>query len=335
VYETGVPYLGKEFEIKLTRRGLHETVYFNFVYSPFRDMDGRIIGVIVVAIDVTEMVQARKALEQNEARLEKDVEKRTEELSRANEALRHSNKELEQFAFVTSHDLQEPLRKIQTFAYRLRERNEQHLDGKSDEYFNKLLNAANRMKTLINDLLNFSRLINSGDFMRVDLNEIRKNVQNDFELIIEEKSATIVSDHLPEIDAIPLQMNQLFTNLIGNALKFSAANRKPVITLSSKILSPNETEQFPALNRNADYIRITFADNGIGFDNAYKERIFEMFQRLNERSLYEGTGIGLALCSRIVANHHGTIYADGSNGAGAAFHVVLPVLQDNPARALP
>ena len=327
VLETGTPVFGNEFEVKISRLGKSETVYINFVYSPFRDMDGRIIGVIVVAIDVTGMVTAKKVLEENEARLEKDVQKRTEELSRINEALRHSNKELEQFAFVTSHDLQEPLRKIQTFAYLLRERNQQKLDEKSDGYFNKLLNAANRMKTLINELLNFSRLINAGDYLKVDLNEIRKNVESDFELTIAEKNVTIKSDDLPEIDAIPLQMNQLFTNLLGNALKFSSSERKPEIIISSRIFTPAETDRFPALAKDAKHLQITFTDNGIGFDNAYKERIFEMFQRLNERSVYEGTGIGLALCSRIVANHHGAIYADGTEGVGATFHVILPLTQ--------
>jgi PAS domain S-box-containing protein len=334
VFETGIPVFGNEFEVKITRHGKFETVYFNFVYSPFRDMDGRIIGVMVVAIDISEMVRAKKVLEENEARLERDVEIRTEELSRANEALRHSNKELEQFAFVTSHDLQEPLRKIQTYALLLQDKNQGKFDERSGEYFSKLLNSSNRMKTLINDLLNFSRLISSGDFLKVDLNDIERNVESDFELVIAEKGATIKSDELPAIETIPLQMNQLFTNLIGNALKFSSVDRKPVITITSKILSARETERFPVLDKNVRHVQITFADNGIGFDNTYTERIFEMFQRLNERSLYEGTGIGLALCSRIVANHHGTIYADGQEGEGAAFHVILPVSQTGSRRVM-
>ncbi|GAA4755889.1 ATP-binding protein [Flavisolibacter ginsenosidimutans] len=328
VYTSGVPFYGNEFEVTLLRKGKLEKVFFNFAYTPMLEIDGTIGGVMVVAVDVTEMILARKVLEQNEARLEGEVQKRTEELQEINEALERSNKELEQYAFVTSHDLQEPLRKIQTFATLLYERNAEKLDEKSVQHYEKVVQAARRMSTLINDLLNFSRLTKLEQFVPVDLNEIFKNVTHDFELVIQEKNVVIRAAELPVVEAIPLQMNQLFGNLLSNAIKFSATDQTPEIRIEAAALSPAEKEQHLSLFPDKDFIKISFNDNGIGFDPVYSEKIFEIFQRLHNRAAYEGTGIGLALCARIVANHHGVIFAKGEKEKGASFYVILPLKQN-------
>lgn len=327
VMDTGKPYFGNEFEAELDRNGKKEKFFFNFICTPLREVDNSISGLMVVLMDVTQMVMAKRVMEQNEARLEEEVEKRTQELQKTNEALERSNKELEQYAFVTSHDLQEPLRKIQTFTTMLYEHNKEDLDERSVQHYRKVLHAARRMSDLINDLLEFSRLSRQEQFETVDLNEVLKNVQSDFELLIQSKHAAINIDVLPQVETNPLQMNQLFGNLMSNALKFSAEGRKCEITIRSEKPSANQLEQFNQLKKDTEYVLIIFSDNGIGFDPAYKQKIFEIFQRLNDRGTYEGTGIGLALCARIVANHHGVIYAEGKEGQGASFHIILPVKQ--------
>jgi signal transduction histidine kinase len=161
-------------------------------------------------------------------------------------------------------------------------------------------------------------------FEKVDLNKITDAITNDFELLIEQKQAVIEYHDLPVIEAIPLQMSQLFSNMLSNALKFSKTGVKPVITITSKQLSSNEVKLIPDLDPNKLYYKIVFKDNGIGFRSEHGEQIFNIFQRLHRKSEYEGTGIGLAMCKKIAKNHNGDVNADGTSEKGAVFNIILP-----------
>lgn len=253
-------------------------------------------------------------LQHSAEELEKKVEERTAELLR-------KNSELEQFAYIASHDLQEPLRKIRTFSELLQK--SLQTGAPANNYFEKIQSSAARMTQLIKDVLDYSRLSNMEEqFVATDLNSILQQVKTDFELLIEQKQAVIKDNNLPVIKGIPLQLQQLFTNLIGNSLKFS--EKQPVITITGTPLSESEIPFYPGLKPEVPYIKLEFSDNGIGFEQQFSERIFAIFQRLNERRVYAGTGIGLALCKKIVENHHGTIKANGRPNEGAVFTVILP-----------
>lgn len=272
----------------------------------------RLLGTL---LDITEQKEAKD-------KLENMVLARTSELVTSNAALEKSNHELEQFAYIASHDLQEPLRKIQTFADMVKE----NLDDKvlTAKYFNKIYTSAKRMSILINDVLNYSRLSKTGEqFETTDLNKILNDVLSDYELLIEQKKAIITHTDLPTIKGIPLQLHQLFANLISNSLKFSEVN--PQIAISSRVLSPEEVRKYPHLIEDRDYIQLTFTDNGIGFEQQHADQIFIIFQRLNNQRTYSGTGIGLALCKKIVDHHYGIITAQSEPGEGATFTVILPV----------
>ncbi len=246
--------------------------------------------------------------------LEKKVEERTAELVR-------KNSELEQFAYIASHDLQEPLRKIRTFSDLLQKSLQN--GAPVNNYFDKIQSSAERMTQLINDVLNYSRLSNRDEqFVDIDLNIILQQVKGDFDLLIEQKQAIIKDSCLPVVKGISSQLQQLFINLIGNSLKFS--DKQPLITIKGSVITETERALYPELRDNMPYVRLEFADNGIGFEPQFSEKIFTIFQRLNERRLYDGTGIGLALCKKIVENHHGVIRAVGKPNEGATFIVVLP-----------
>ena len=325
VFNTGTPFIGHEFKLMLEdEHAVQREKYFDFAFSPMYELNGEIISVIGIGTDCTEKVKAREKLLENEERLQQEVEQRTLDLKKTNEALARSNRDLEQYAFVTSHDLQEPLRKIQTFANQLYRLHKDRFDEKSHLYFSKMMSASKRMSTLINDLLYFSRLAHDEKFVLTNLNHILEDVVNDFELLIEQKDATIQSEPLPVIEAIPFQMNQLFSNLLSNALKFTNPERKPQIYIASSVATPEELAGAGLLPSGKTWYKILFRDNGIGFHPRYSEKIFEVFQRLHDRGSYEGTGMGLAMCSRIVSNHHGVIYAHGEEGQGAAFYLLLP-----------
>lgn len=276
---------------------------------------------ILLAIeDITEHKQMQQELE-------KLVEKRTADLQQTNRELERSNGELKQFAYVASHDLQEPLRKIMTFSDRLQLQFSNQLPEKGKGYIEKITRSTQRMNKLINDLLDFSKASpKNGTFKKTDLNIIIKNVMSDFEEIIKEKQATIKIKPLPVIQAIPVQMEQLFHNLISNALKFTDKKRKPVISITTLPFNKNQIRRFPRLNPNTAHCEIIVQDNGIGFNAAYSEQIFVIFQRLDDNQEFPGTGIGLALCRKIMDNHDGEIYAKSEENKGAAFHIILPVL---------
>lgn len=242
-----------------------------------------------------------------------------ERLAQANDDLEHraaelarSNAELEQFASIASHDLQEPLRKVQTFAGQLATHEASGLTEKGQDYLRRMTSAAARMQVLIEDLLKFSRVSTQGrDFVPVDLGSVARQVLDDLEVTVRDAGAEVQVDELPTLAADPLQMRQLLQNLISNALKFRRAD----VPLRVRITA----------QQSGRWAQITVADNGIGFESQYGARIFMVFERLHGAGTYPGTGIGLALCRRIVERHGGSIAAEGRPGAGAVFTVRLPV----------
>ncbi len=247
-----------------------------------------------------------------------------EELADANDRLTHSNEELEQYAYVASHDLQEPLRKIRVFSGLLADQTD--LSESNRRLVEKINRSSERMSMLIENLLDFSRLLNSEELLQpVDLGEICQLVVIDFELSITEKGAVVQVGTLPVIEAVALQMNQLFYNLLSNALKFTKPGRAPVINIAARLIDREEAKKYIAHpDRQCNYYHLTFSDNGIGLEKKYNEHIFEMFKRLHGREVFPGTGIGLTLCRRIVANQRGHLYVTSVPGEGTTFHVILP-----------
>jgi signal transduction histidine kinase len=262
-----------------------------------------------------EQIQKRDAeLEAHRRRLEQEVAERTAELKRSNDAL-------QQFAYIASHDLQEPLRKVAAFGDRLKTKFSGVLDAQGRDYLERMQAAAGRMSTLITDLLAYSRITTKAQpIVPIDLAGVVREVLSDLEVRLEQTGGRVEVGDLPLIDADPLQMRQLFQNLIGNGLKFHKPGEAPVLKVSGRIVSgrPDDREAGALLE-------ITVEDNGIGFDEKYLDRIFEVFQRLHGRSEYDGTGIGLAVCRKIVERHRGTITAKSAPGRGSAFIVTLPV----------
>ncbi|MCM3873933.1 MAG: ATP-binding protein [Pyrinomonadaceae bacterium] len=242
--------------------------------------------------------------------------------------LERSNHELQDFAQVASHDLQEPLRKIMAFGGRIESKAGESLDPQCRDYLRRMLNAATRMQSLITDLMTFSRVETKAQpFVKTDLSQIAREVSTDLETRIEQSGARIEIEELPTIDADPLQMRQLLQNLIGNSLKYFQAGVPPVVRVYSQKLDVSNPKSMveSALARKLCQILVT--DNGIGFDEKYLDRIFTVFQRLHKKADYEGTGVGLAICRKIVDRHGGTITARSSPGQGATFVVTMPIQQ--------
>ena len=304
------------------RRHDGEYRWVSEVGAPRVSPEGIFEGYIGTCIDVHEQRMTKEELE-------KLVAERTKMLSNAVNNLETSNQNLEEFAYVASHDLQEPLRKIQSFANRLQQKNTADLTQETKLYLSKITNASNRMSRLVGDLLHYSRLKNTeGAVELTDLNEILRNVLADFDLTIQQKNAVIKLDVLPQIPAIPTRMYQLFHNLVSNSLKFAKAHTPPEIEINAKKLSEDEKLQYSSLNKDESYTLITFSDNGIGFQQEFAEKIFNVFQRLNGTNDYEGTGIGLAICRKIVLNHNGLIFADSKEDEGTLFTILLPLAND-------
>ena len=361
VFTTGVEYKATEDQVNLVVDGRLQTFYFNFSFKALLNEHGEVYGVINTATDVTGLVVARQQLKATEKSLliaiearkaielglEEQVQERTEELQTTTEELQatneelvatneelqeanlllyQSNSELEQFAYVASHDLQEPLRKIRLYSGML-----QTLYGMPEAgrpTLSKVILSAERMSSLIKDLLAFSRLVKGEQSLgQVPLGQILANVINDFELLIAEKQADVEAEELPLIEAEPLQMNQLFYNLLGNALKFSRQDVAPVIRIYYRWLQASELSKYNNLKEGMRYCEIIFADNGIGFNNKYAEQIFEVFKRLHTREEYPGSGIGLALCRKIVQNHGGLLYASSEENKGTLIYLILPEKQ--------
>jgi len=246
------------------------------------------------------------------------------ELQERNRELEKSNKELASFNHVASHDLQEPLRKIQTFISRVSDADKAVMSESAKNYIHKIESSAKRMRVLIDDLLLFSRTnTTKKEFIKMNLNELLDNAESELAEIIEEKKAVIRSEKLPKLSVIPYQIEQLFINLIGNSLKYSRPGVEPEISILSEKVS---SADYPEILEQSvkKFHKITFTDNGMGFDPQFKETIFILFQRLHSKTDYPGTGIGLAICKKIVENHKGHITADSILGKGSSFTVYLP-----------
>ena len=244
-------------------------------------------------------------------------------LENRTDALERSNQELQEFVYAAAHDLQEPLRKVQAFGDRLMGRYSDALDERGIDYLSRMRDASGRMQTLINDLLTYSRVTTKAKpFMEVDLNEVAQEVVSDLEIRLEETNGRVEIGQLPTIEADRTQIRQLLQNLMGNALKFGRLEEPPVVTISGRIVHAAASSDDP---QPRELCEIVVEDNGIGFEDAYKEQIFAIFNRLHGRTEYEGTGLGLAVCRKIVQRHGGVISAESTLGRGSTFSVTLPV----------
>jgi len=274
---------------------------------------GEVIGFSKVTHDLTEKKNADDLMKLKSAELEqKNIE------------LDKMNKELQSFAYISSHDLQEPLRKIQTFASRIVDKEKDNLSEQGNELFHRMQSSAERMQSLIDDLLAYSRTHTAEQsFKNVNLKTLIEDITQDLKEEIEQKKATIQTKNLCEIQVIPFQIQQVFYNLFGNSLKFSKPEQPLNITIECEIIKGN-TLEIENIDANTTYCHIKFADNGIGFDQQYSAKIFKLFQRLFSRNEYNGTGIGLAIVKRIIDNHKGVITANGEEGKGATFDIYLP-----------
>ena len=246
-----------------------------------------------------------------------------QKLKEKNEELKRTNEELESFNRVASHDLQEPIRKIQMFISRIADADLDNLSDKSKSYFDKIISSSDRMRMLIKYLLSYSRINKTKkDFVFVNLTDILEKVQEDLEARIKESGVEITVDNLPNLNAVPFQMEQLFNNLLSNAIKYRAIEDPKVVIDCKKLKRSEIPDDF--VKKSKSYYRISVLDNGIGFDQEHSEKIFELFQRLHQKNEYSGTGIGLAICKKIVENHNGHIIAESKPGKGASFCVYLP-----------
>ncbi|AWG22010.1 hypothetical protein FFWV33_11030 [Flavobacterium faecale] len=285
---------------------------------PQRDADGKITMWVGTSTDIQD-----QKMFTNE--LEKQVLQRTKELNLKNDALEKMNKELQSFAYISSHDLQEPLRKIQIFATLINEREAHNLSENGKDKFRRMQNAANRMQNLIQDLLAYSRTsIQEIKFEKTKLSIIIDEVKEDLNEELLQKEAIITVDNDIDFTVIHFQFRQLLFNLISNAIKFTRENVAPQIAIHCEVIS-GETISYPELNKQTKYCHIQVKDNGIGFEEEYNEKIFEVFQRLHGKEKFHGTGIGLAIVKKIVENHNGQITAHGLPNQGATFDIYLPI----------
>lgn len=286
--------------------------------NPKKDAEGNVLLWVGTFTDIHEQKLANEVLESR-------VKERTKELQQINEELESSNMELQQFASVASHDLKEPLRKIHMFSNLIKEKYFGKAEDGALNYIDRIINSSARMTTLVNDLLSFSRLSVNHLFRSTSLNQLMNDILADLELVIQEKQAVVQVGELPDIEAVPGQMRQVFQNILSNALKFSKKNERPVIKITSEIVADKSIDS-PA-SPDGNYCRISITDNGIGFDEQYREKIFTIFQRLHTKEKYEGTGIGLAITKKIIDKHNGLITANSTENKGSNFIIVLPVAQ--------
>lgn len=274
-----------------------------------RDKKGTVEKVLGTTRDITKLRE-----------YEQKLEHKIEELAR-------SNRDLEEFAYIASHDLQEPLRKIATFSERLSSKFSEQLGTDGGVYLERMKGASENMRILIDNLLEFSRTTRSEPyFEKIDLDQPLANALKELELKLEETKAIVISENLPRIQAVRSQMQQLFNNLISNAVKFARPGLPPEIQIKGRLLALHEKKKWK-LDGRTNFVEIRVEDNGIGFEKEYEERIFKIFQRLHGKSEYPGSGIGLAICKKIIDHHKGIIYAESERGKGSSFIFILPEKQ--------
>lgn len=329
----------QEFEFSL------KASYGTVILTSLLGLGMVLVGSVMVSRDAARKAHLANELQKNLVLLEERVQQRTAELTQGyalltaevaerrkaeeqanllTDELRRSNRELEQFASVASHDLQEPLRKIQAFGDRLNSKFYDQLSEVGRDYLDRMLASAGRMRSLIDGLLAYSRVTNkTRPFQPVDLSQLAQEVVGDLDARLLQTGGKVVLGDLPTLDADPLLIRQLLQNLLGNALKFRRPEVPPVVQVHSRLQNVNPRGSAPT------HCEITIEDNGIGFEQVYVDRIFELFQRLHGRDEYEGTGMGLAICRKIVDRHNGQITAESSPGNGAKFLIKLPLKQAN------
>lgn len=319
VYKQGKSFKADERPVQLPRKGKLQTIFLNFVYEPLRSGDDSISGVMAVAIDVTDQVIARQKIEESEDVLHRKVLERTAELER-------SNRSLEEFAHAASHDMKEPIRKIHFFTDSLKKSLSSKLSSNEARMFERMENATKRMGMLIDDLLEYSHASYQPHEMEtIDLNEKIQKVLEDLELTIEEKKAVITVEKLPVVRGFRRQLQQLFHNLIGNALKYNKPGQAPEVRIRSQVVKGQDAQvHLLPEELNKEFHLIEVSDNGIGFEQENAERIFQMFQRLHGKTEYPGTGVGLSIARKVVENHNGHIWAESEPGQGSRFKVLLP-----------
>jgi PAS domain S-box-containing protein len=290
------------------------------VITAIYNEEGKLYGFAKVTRDLTERKKA-------EAELKESFERYrllAEELKQTNTQLLEVNHQLEQFASIASHDLKEPLRKIITFSDMLLNDKESSLSQTGRRNFTKVIESSRRMARMIEDILAFSSLTEKQEFEIVSLQRVLDETTELLEEVIEEKKAIVRSDRLPEIWGVPSQLRQMFQNLLSNSLKFSKKDETPQINITCEFLNGKQITE-PGIKPEINYVQICFEDNGIGFDQKDKEKIFQLFKRLHTRDEYSGTGIGLSVVKKIVENHDGFISAQSSKDKGAGFKILLPV----------
>jgi signal transduction histidine kinase len=308
VLETGQPH---QWEVKAPDGSIIEAYDF-----PFTDVDGTPL-ILEMDVDVTEQRQTQNALKKINETLEEQVKERTQELSKSNIELKRSNKELKQFAYISSHDLQEPLRMVTSFTQLLERRYKGQLDNEADDYIEFIVEGAHRMKYLIDDLLAFSRLnTQAKELESVELENVIDDVLSNLSVTIKENKACITYDPLPTVNADKTQMMQVFQNLIANAIKFQGSN-PPKIHISA--------------HKDEKEWKFAVTDNGIGIDPEYQKQIFEVFKRLHTREEYPGSGIGLSVSQKIIRRHGGNIWVESELGKGSTFYFTIPhSINDHP-----
>lgn len=294
VYKTGKPFVGKESPAISNKNGIPTQCYYDFIYQPVYSSNGNIEGISAFIYDVTEQVTARN------------------EMEKLNHSLNRSNESLQSFAYIASHDLQEPLRMINSYSQLLVKRYKDKLDENANDYLGFIQDGTKRMKNLIDDILNYSKISKKDNTPeKVNINQVIEDVKSNLQLSIDESNATLNYENLPDVSAEKIHILQLFQNIIGNAIKY----RKKDIPLKINILSKQEKNKW----------MFSISDNGIGISKENSEKVFEVFRRLHSRGEYEGTGIGLANCKKIVELYDGRIWVDSTEGEGSTFFFTLPV----------
>ena len=294
--------------------------YYESFYIPLRNDVGGVYAVLNILHDITDKVHAQLQLQEL-----------NESLKMKNHELKMMNEQLSTFAFVASHDLREPLRKIQVFSNSIMASETKNLSERGKDYFTKIISSIGRMNNLIDDILSFSRIHgNQQEVAPVDLNEVASIVRGDLSEWIKERKAIIECENLPHYRGNRTQLIQLFQNLLTNALKFQRRGNEPRITIRA-FETQNDNIDHPAAKSHEKYLCLEFADNGIGFEDQYQSKIFQMFQRLHVPSQYTGTGMGLAICKKVLENHNGFIVAKSTPGAGSVFSCYFPILENSGA----